>query len=95
MANENALKVPGPAMRDSKSFEVVRAWIAESSLQVSLRTGVWDNPADYGVLLFDIMQQVAIAYEENEGFNQWEILEKVKAGLDEEFAAAFKKRKSA
>lgn len=92
MAADNALKIPAPAMRDPKSFEVVRAWIAESSLQVSLRTGVWDDPADYGVLLFDVMQQIAIAYQENEGFNQWETMDKIKAGLEAEYAASLKKK---
>lgn len=86
MAEENALEIPQLAVRDPKSFEIIRAWVANNGLHVSLRTAVWDDPGNYGILLCDLMHHVANSYHQNEGLDRLETLRRIKAGFDAEFS---------
>jgi hypothetical protein len=37
------LPIPGAAIGDTKSFEMIRAWVANHGLHCSLNIGVWEN----------------------------------------------------
>ncbi len=84
MAESDQLVIPNEATRDSKSFEVLRVWIANKGQHVSLRTGVWQDPAAWGIMLSDLMRHIANAYHENEGLDITKTLERIRAGFDAE-----------
>jgi hypothetical protein len=67
MAESDQLIIPDAAKGDQKSFEVIRVWLANNGLHVSLRTAVWEDPFAYGVMLSDLMHHIANAYHQNEG----------------------------
>ena len=81
MGIRNELQIPAAARTDAKSFELLRAWIADSDLHVSLQLGGWEEPSPWGVVLADLARHVANFYVEKKGMNR----EEVKAILLEEF----------
>ena len=60
-AHKGQLPAPGPAIADSRAQEVLRAWIVEGGLQVSLNTAL-EDPAVWGILLADVARHAARAY---------------------------------
>lgn len=86
MADTDELLIPDAAKRDTKSFELLRIWIAEKGQHVSLRTGVWKDPAAWGVMLVDLACHIANAHQQTEGRDKAEVLERIRAGLDAEFS---------
>jgi hypothetical protein len=48
---KNQLAIPPGAADDPKAFELVRAWVAQGDLHVSLQMGGWDDPTAWGVVL--------------------------------------------
>jgi hypothetical protein len=87
MAQSDQLQIPDSARRDPKSFELLRVWVANKGQHVSLRTGVWKDPAAWGVMLSDLMQHIANSYHQDEGFERAKTLQRIKAGLDAELAS--------
>jgi hypothetical protein len=81
VALKNELTVPEAAKSDVKSFELMRAWIANSDLHVSLQLGGWEEPAPWGVVLADLAHHVTNFYVEQMGMDR----EEVKNILREEF----------
>jgi Domain of unknown function (DUF5076) len=65
MSGPNELLIPDAAERDPNSFELLRVWVANRGQQVSLRVGVWPDPAAWGVMLCDLMQHIANAYQQD------------------------------
>jgi hypothetical protein len=65
--NQRDLSVPSEVLRDPKSSEVLRAWVANGGLVCSLRPEIWDDTANWGILLADIARHVANAVEELKG----------------------------
>lgn len=84
MAESDQLQVPDSAKQDAKSFEVIRVWVANKGLHVSLRTAVWEDPFAYGIMLSDLMQHIANAYHQNEGLDRTETVQRIKAGFNAE-----------
>src|SRR5262245_51165345 len=41
--HDGQLPIPGAAIADVKSFEMIRAWIANNGLHRSLNIGVWES----------------------------------------------------
>ncbi len=80
-AQKNALQIPPAAKADAKSFELMRAWIADSDLHVSLQLGGWEEPSPWGVVLADLARHVANFYVDKTGMEREEVL----AILREEF----------
>jgi hypothetical protein len=78
---QNELTVPTEAKRDPESFEILRVWIADKRQQVSLRSGVWPDPAAWGIMLADLARHVANAYYQESGFDRVKTLQRIKAGL--------------
>jgi hypothetical protein len=84
MAKNDELVIPAVATKDPGSFELLRVWIANKGQHVSLRTGVWKDPAAWGVMLSDLMQHIANSYQQQEGLDRVKTLQRIKAGLDAE-----------
>lgn len=84
MIEQASLDIPFPAKSDSKAFEVLRVWIANNGQHVSIRTGVWKDPAAWGILLADLVRHIANSYEQVGDFSKQETLQRIKASLDTE-----------
>jgi hypothetical protein len=76
------LAVPFAAHEAETATEVLRAWIVDNGLHVSLQRG-FDDPAVWGVLLADAARHVARIFETEGGGTQAEALTKIKAMLDD------------
>jgi hypothetical protein len=85
MADSDQLIIPQAATEDPASFEVLRVWVANRAQHVSLRAGVWDDPAAWGIMLVDLARHVANAYQQDAGLDPRKVLERIKAGLDAEW----------
>ena len=84
MTETNNLIVPDAAKRDPGSFEILRVWVASQAQHVSLRTGVWEDPFAWGIVLADLARHVANAYSQTKGADQEGTLQRIMSGLDAE-----------
>jgi Domain of unknown function (DUF5076) len=87
MANSDQLRIPDAASKDPKSFELLRVWVANKDQHVSLRTGVWDDPAAWGMMLADMARHIANSYHQDKGLDRLQTLKRIKAALDVELAS--------
>ena len=65
MGVEKQLAIPAVAQKDAASFELIRVWVAQHSQQVSLRSGVWQDPSAWGVMLADLARNIVQVHVEN------------------------------
>ena len=52
---------------------------------VSLATGLWSDPAAWGIMLVDLARHVALAYQQTQGLQSEDVLDRIKAGFDAEW----------
>ena len=55
------LDPPPVATRDKASFELLRVWVAEQGQHVSLRSGTWEDPFAWGIVLADLARHIVNA----------------------------------
>ena len=67
MPPSNHLDIPPAAARDKAAFEVLRVWVAEQGQHVSLRSGAWDDPFAWGIVLADLARHIALAHQLQSG----------------------------
>jgi hypothetical protein len=84
MAQNEQLAIPDEAVRDSKSFELLRVWIANDNQIVSLRSEVWEDPAAWGMMLADLARHVVNTYEPAAASDRDQILNRIKLGFEVE-----------
>lgn len=87
MASTDQLVIPDAAKDDSHSFELLRVWVANKGQHVSLRAGVWNDPAAWGIMLADLARHVANAYQQDAGLDHSKTLRRIKNALDVELAS--------
>src|SRR5437868_6440168 len=80
------IPIPPRALEDPDSRELVRAWVANNALHVSLDVGNWgaDEPIGWGVLLSDIARHVADALDEQDVADPVEVLAKIREVFNRE-----------
>lgn len=81
---KNQLVIPPGAADDPKAFELVRAWVAQGDLYVSLQMGGWDDPTAWGVVLADLVRHVARFYEEQKHLRPEQTIARVRDAMDAE-----------
>ena len=81
---KDELAPPPASTVDAKSFEVARLWVANDAQHVVLRTDVWPDPAAWGIVLADLARHVALAYQQRDGHDLEDVLERVLAGFHTE-----------
>lgn len=85
MGSEKVLSVLPAAQRDKASFEVLRVWIAEQGQHVSIRSGAWDDPFAWGIVLADLARHIALAHElQGEAVDKDAFLERLLEGFTAE-----------
>jgi len=55
------LDPPPAATRDKASVELLRVWVAEQGQHVSLRSGTWEDPFAWGIVLADLARHIVNA----------------------------------
>ncbi len=61
MASQKYLDPPPAAVRDKAAFELLRVWVAEQGQHVSLRSGAWEDPFAWGIVLADLARHIVNA----------------------------------
>ena len=85
MKPEKTLEIPPVAQRDKASFEVLRVWIAEQSQHVSIRSGAWEDPFAWGIVLADLARHIAHAHSlQKESVDEDAFLARVLEGFNAE-----------
>lgn len=85
MSLKDQLLIPDAARQDSRSFELLRVWVANNAQHVSLRVGTWDDPAAWGIMLADLANHVANSYYQDAHLDPVKALQRIKAAFDAEF----------
>jgi hypothetical protein len=80
------LPIPPAALTDAKARELVRVWAATGKQHVSLATGLWADPAAWGIMLVDLARHAARAYEQSQGLSRDAALARIRAGLEAEWS---------
>ena len=80
----NQLVIPPAAATDPKAFELVRAWVAQGELHVSMQMGGWDDPTAWGVVLADLVRHVARFYAEQKQLRPEQTIARVRDAMDAE-----------
>lgn len=84
-AHAGALQIPPLAEGDGKAQELVRAWVSQGSLHVSLRPDAFDDAIAWGILLADLARHVSLAVEQMQGTDQAKTLARIRAVMEAEF----------
>ena len=88
MSRRDELSIPDAAKHDPNSFELLRVWVADKGQHVSLSVGVLEDPAAWGIMLCDLMQHIANAYQQDQGFDRRATLKRIVAGLKAELSSS-------
>ena len=81
--NHKELPIPAGAF-SGNSAEILRAWIVDGGLQVSLQRG-FDNPSTWGILMADVARHAARIYEAEGVMSEAEALTAIKSMFDAEW----------
>jgi hypothetical protein len=85
LATNKHLELPPAAQRDKAAFEVLRVWIAEQGQHVSIRSGAWEDPFAWGIVLADLARHIAHAHElQNQGADTDAFLHRLLEGFQAE-----------
>jgi len=84
MSESDQLPIPETAKMDARSLEVLRVWIAENDQHVALRSGTWNDPAAWGIMLSDLMHHIADSYSDSSGWEHAAVLARIKEGFNAE-----------
>jgi hypothetical protein len=79
------LPIPPNAQNDPKAIELARVWAAGGNQHVSIATGLWDDPATWGMMLVDLAKHIARAYSRVQGRDEKSVLLRIKEGFDAEW----------
>jgi hypothetical protein len=80
---------PKPASaHEEQVVEVMSVWCINDAPYVTGKSGVWDDPAAYGVLLARLAGYIANAYGKDEGQDTQEILLRILEGFNAEIDIA-------
>ncbi|MCU1324558.1 MAG: hypothetical protein JWM43_4207 [Acidobacteriaceae bacterium] len=85
MAADKTLELPPAAQRDKAAFEVLRVWIAEQGQHVSIRSGAWEDPFAWGIVLADLARHIANAHAiQSDRVDKEAFLERLLEGFEAE-----------
>jgi len=85
MATAKILDPPPAASRDKASFELLRVWVAEQGQHVSLRSGAWEDPFAWGIVLADLARHIVNAESlHRKDFDEEAFLERLLEGFQAE-----------
>jgi hypothetical protein len=87
------LVIPPAALRDERSVEMLRLWIAERGLHCALNIGHWgpssgiEEDVAWGKVLADAIRHIANALHESQGIDPEETVRRIFKALEGELIA--------
>lgn len=88
MNRSTELPIPPAASSDARAIELARIWAAGGKQHVSLATGLWNDPAAWGIMLVDLARHITTAYQQTQGRDPSEVLARIRAGFDAEWSTS-------
>jgi len=85
MNKAEALQIPPTVEGDPNAIEVARIWAAHGQQHVHLRSGLWEDPGNWGIMLVDLARHVANAYEQDGRGDYFEVLARIRDLFDAEW----------
>jgi hypothetical protein len=85
MNDANALEIPATVARDPKATEIARIWAAHGQQHVHLRSGLWADAGNWGIMLVDLARHVANAYEQDGRGDYFAVLARIREIFDAEW----------
>ncbi len=82
----NELPIPPAARDDASARELVRIWAAAGAKHVAIATGLWKDPAAWGLVLVDLARHVAGAYAQTDGSTEDAVLRRIREAFDAEWS---------
>jgi hypothetical protein len=80
------LPIPPAATTDPNARELLRVWAANGRQHVTIATGLWNDPATWGIMLVDLAKHGALAFEQIGGMDSAVALQRIRAGFDAEWS---------
>ena len=85
MSQKDALRIPAAAMKDPRSMEILRVWVASGEQHVALSFGMWEDASSWGVLLADLARHIAEAHaQQDDQVDPEDFLESIRSGMEAE-----------
>jgi hypothetical protein len=84
-AEDNQLMLPPAVFSDPNAFEILRVWAANGKQHVVIHSGLHGGPEGFGYMLAQLAFHGARVFHQREGAPVEEALERIRAGLDEEW----------
>ncbi len=81
---KHQLLIPAAVKSDSNAVEILRVWIAHKRQHFTLRVGLWDDPAAWGLLLADLTRNIAKSYEQDAALDPQAALERIRLAFNTE-----------
>jgi hypothetical protein len=85
MSKSNALEIPSTVAGDPNALEIARIWAAHGQQHVHLRSGLWEDAGNWGIMLVDLARHVANAYEHDGRGDYFEVLGRIRELFDAEW----------
>lgn len=79
------LPIPVDIEGCGRAYELVRVWGASGKQHVSLAIGLWEDLANWGIMLADLARHIANAYCETEGADRAQAMHRIRQGFDAEW----------
>jgi hypothetical protein len=92
MKHLSELSKPPDAIEAEEAVEVLRAWIVNQTLQVSLRPTIWTDGSEWGILLADVAQHVADAMAKELGKDFTSTVARIRQRFNDELDAPSSER---
>jgi hypothetical protein len=86
------LSIPGAALDDGASVEMIRVWIASKRLHCSIKVGMYQESSKvreqkaWGIILADVARHVASALESGYGMDRQSVLHEITRAFNSELA---------
>jgi hypothetical protein len=86
MASDNLKELPIPSnvLEQEWALELVRVWAAGGKQHISVANGVWEDPANWGILLVDLAKHIAKSHSET---SYDDALGRIREGFDAEWGS--------
>jgi len=85
MSQAKALEIPPAVESDPKAIEIARIRAAHGKQHVHLRSGLWEDSGNWGIMLVDLARHVANAYEQDGRGDYFDVLARIREILDAEW----------
>lgn len=81
------LAVPPQVQMDPKAIELLRIWAAGGAQHISINATVWQDPANWGIMLVDLARHISNAYEKAGEHTKSDALNRLREGFDAEWTS--------